>query len=156
MRTLVCMFVDRELTSTEILSEQIVENLLREDLRPIEQANAYTKLMEINRWSASQLAEAIHVSKATVSRVLPLLALPAEVKAHVEKGDLPATVAYELTKLPTADGQRTLAGRIVTERFTRAEAIDAVRREVDQGGGQDQRHTAAGRHGFRYRSGIDQ
>ncbi|QJW95415.1 ParB/RepB/Spo0J family partition protein [Frigoriglobus tundricola] len=134
MRTLVCVFVDRDLTPTEILSEQIVENLLREDLKPIEQAKAYKTLMELNGWSGSQLAEALNVSKATVSRVLPLLSLPAEIKAQVDKGDLPATIAYELTKLPTAEGQQAMAGRIVAERFTRAEAIEAVRQEVDQAG----------------------
>jgi ParB family transcriptional regulator, chromosome partitioning protein len=132
MKTLTCVFVDRALTEQEILAEQIVENLLREDLKPIEQADAYKSLMAMNGWSGSQLAEALHISKATVSRVLALLKLPDDIKVQVDKGELPSTAAYEVAKLPTADAQRAMATKIVTEGFTRSEAIEAIRNEVDQ------------------------
>jgi ParB family chromosome partitioning protein len=132
MTSLSCVFVDRELTGSEILQEQIVENSLREDLRPIEQAKAYKTLMEINNWNGSQLSEALHVSKATVSRVLALLKLPDDIQSQVDKGEIPATAAYELVKLPTAEAQREMALQIISGGFTRYDAIDAIRQEVDR------------------------
>ncbi len=131
MKTLACVFVDRALTDGEILQEQIVENLLREDLKPIEQAKAYSALMEMNHWNGAQLAEALHVSKATISRMLALLKLPEEIKTQVDKGQIPATAAYEVAKLPTVEAQHTMAKRIVAEGFTRRDAIEVIRTEVE-------------------------
>lgn len=129
---LACIFVDRPLTPAELLQEQIVENMLREDLKPVEQAQAYKTLMEIQGWNGAQLADALHVSKATVSRVLALLKLPDDVRQQVDRGEIPATAAYEVAKLPTEDARREMARRIVSEEFTRKEAVEAVRERVDR------------------------
>lgn len=132
LKTLACVFVDKELSPTEILQEQIVENLLREDLKPIEQAKAYKTLMEMQGWNGSQLAEALHISKATVSRVLTLLKLPEDVQKQVDQGEIPSTAAYEVAKLPSEIARREMAERIVSEGMNRRDAVDAVREVVDQ------------------------
>jgi ParB family chromosome partitioning protein len=132
LKTLSCVFVDRPLTDAEILQEQIIENLLREDLKPIEQAKAYKSLMDTQGWNGAQVAEALNVSKATISRVLALLKLPDDIQDQIEQGAIPATAGYELTKLPTDAAQREMAGRIVGESLNRRDAIDAVREAVDR------------------------
>ncbi|MBX9626143.1 MAG: ParB/RepB/Spo0J family partition protein [Gemmataceae bacterium] len=132
MKTLACVFIDKELTPGEILQEQVIENLLREDLRPLEQAKAYQTLMGMQGWNGSQLAEALHISKATVSRVLTLLKLPEDVRERVDRGEIPSTAAYEVAKLPTDDARREMAGRIVAEGMNRRDAVEAVREVVDQ------------------------
>lgn len=132
LKTLSCVFVDRPLTDAEILQEQIIENLLREDLKPIEQAKAYKSLMDTQGWNGAQVAEALNVSKATISRVLALLKLPDDIQDQIEQGAIPATAGYELTKLPTDAARREMAGRIVGESLNRRDAIDAVREVVDR------------------------
>src|SRR5262249_19847633 len=52
-----CHFVERELSASELLQEQLVESCLREDLRPVEQARAFRALMDANGWSARRVAD---------------------------------------------------------------------------------------------------
>lgn len=83
------------------LAEQLTENCLREDLTAMEQARAYRTLMAAEGWSQRQLAEYLHVSQPTVSRVLSLLSLPPETAAAVESGAVGATAAYRAARDPS-------------------------------------------------------
>ncbi|TWU44946.1 Chromosome-partitioning protein ParB [Novipirellula aureliae] len=103
-----CHFQNGELSKTEILEQQLIENLLRQDLRPIEEATAFSQLLELNNWSGKQLAEAIRVNPSKITRSLALLRLPDEVQHQVESGELSARAAYELTKLPTHEQVRSV------------------------------------------------
>jgi ParB family transcriptional regulator, chromosome partitioning protein len=127
LESVACQFIDRELSPSEILQEQIVENCLREDLRPVEQAVAYRELMELNGWSASALAQALSVSKSSVTKSLALLRLPAELRAKVDGGEIPATAAYELARLDGEEDQRAIASRIAEEGLSREQAVALVR-----------------------------
>jgi ParB family chromosome partitioning protein len=112
--------------AAERLAVQLVENALREDLRPIEQARAYRALMELNGWSGTQLARELAVNQASVARSLALLELPPAVQERVEQGALPAATAYEVSKLGGAAEQRAMAERVAAEGLSR----DDVAREV--------------------------
>lgn len=126
--TLSCIIVDRPLEAAELLAIQLVENALREDLRPIEQARAYRSLMELNGWSGNQLAKELSIAQPCVVRALALLDLPPEVQDRVEQGTLSPATAYEVSKLPDSRAQTEVAARVVDENMTRAEAIEVVRR----------------------------
>ncbi len=125
-KTIACVFVDRPLTESEIRQESLIENLLREDLRPIEAAEGYRQLIDINGWTVQQVADALNVSKGTVSKALALLKLPADIQAQVEEGLLSPSSAYEVSRLADAGAQRDLADRIVTGGLKRDEAGEAV------------------------------
>ena len=62
-----CYFHEGELTESEILEQQLIENLLREDLQPIEEAHAFEKLIQLNDWSSKQLAESLHIPPSKVT-----------------------------------------------------------------------------------------
>ncbi len=116
--TIDCYFHQGKLTAPDILEQQLIENLLREDLKPMEQARAFSSLMEINDWNGKQVAEALHVSPSTVSRALSLLDLPTEIQQKIDSGELAARSAYELSKLP-ASAQSDLAknpGKLTTQK----------------------------------------
>jgi ParB family chromosome partitioning protein len=125
--TLAAVVIEGDRTESQILEMQLVENCLREDLKPVEQARAFRALMDRNGWPALRVAEVLHLSTATVARALSLLDLPCTVQSRVEAGELPASVAYELSKVEDADEQRELAERVVTEGMSRAETVKAVR-----------------------------
>jgi ParB family chromosome partitioning protein len=127
LKTVCCIFADGELTASEILQEQLIENCLREDLKPIEQARAYRQLMEMHAWSAKQLADELHISKSEVSKALALLSLPDDLQARVDAGAIQASAAYEVARLPDETAQRAVAERIVAEKMTRDDAVRAVR-----------------------------
>jgi len=127
LTTVACTFAEDGLTSGEILQEQIVENLLREDLKPIEQARAYRQLMDLHNWTAKELAGELQVSQGAISKSLSLLTLPEELQAQVDQGVLPATTAYEVAKVADPIAQRAVARRVVDEHLTRDDATAAVR-----------------------------
>ncbi|MFO0888314.1 MAG: ParB/RepB/Spo0J family partition protein [Isosphaeraceae bacterium] len=126
LKTIACLFVDRPLTESEIRQESLIENLLREDLRPIEAAEGYKQLIDMNGWTVQQVADALNVSKGTVSKALSLLKLPPDIQAQVEEGSISPSAAYEVSRLPDEGAQRELATRIVTDGLKRDEAGDAV------------------------------
>jgi ParB family chromosome partitioning protein len=112
----------------ELLALQLVENALREDLKPIEQARAYRRLMDAHGWSGVRLAEELRIAQPSVVRALALLEAPAPVRELVEAEQLPPSVAYEISKVPDRDDQAELARRAVAEDMTRAEVVAEVRR----------------------------
>jgi len=124
-----CMFIDREMSESDIRAEQLVENLLREDLNGIEEAKSFATLMELNGWSATQLSENINVSKGKVSKALKLLKLPQELQDQIESGTLSASTAYELAKVKDEKQQREMAEKAASGQMTQPEAAKATKRQ---------------------------
>ena len=127
LATLSCVVHDKALEPAELLALQLVENALREDLKPVEQAKAYQRLMMLNGWSANQLAKELSIPQPTVAQVLALLKLPDDVQARVDTGLLPARTAYEVSQLGNAEEQRAVADQVVAEGLTREQAVQVVR-----------------------------
>jgi ParB family chromosome partitioning protein len=126
MASLACVIVDGPLAQDELLAVQLVENAVREDLRPIEQAGAYRRLMEAKGWSARQLAGELAIHHAQVVRALALLELPEAVQHQVEQGALAPATAYEIGKLPEPTMQAEVARAAVQEGLKRSEVAELV------------------------------
>ena len=126
LKTIACLFVDRPLTESEIRQESLIENLLREDLRPIEAAQGYRQLIEMNGWTIQQVAEALNITKGTVSKSLSLLKLPPDIQAQVDEGKISPSAGYEVSRLAGDAAQRELAARIVTDGLKRDETGEVV------------------------------
>jgi ParB family transcriptional regulator, chromosome partitioning protein len=127
LATLQCVVMEGPITPADLLGLQLVENPLREDLRPIEQARAFRSMMERNGWTVSHLARELAVDQGGVSRSLALLDLPSVVQEHVERGDLGPSVAYEVSKLEDPAEQAEVARQAVAGGMNRAEVVRAVR-----------------------------
>jgi ParB family transcriptional regulator, chromosome partitioning protein len=121
-----CVIHEGALAEEEKLAMQLVENALRTDLKPVEQARAYRRLMDAKGYSTRDLAAELHIAQTSVVRALALLDLPADVQVRVEEGELAATVAAELTKLPDAELQAEVAQAVVAEGLTRTEVTELV------------------------------
>lgn len=127
--TVGAVVVEGAMTPAELLAVQLVENCLREDLRPVEQSKAYRALMEQNGWSIRQLAAELALDHSAVARAMKLLDLPESVQSRVERGDLSTWTAYEIAKVADATEQEHLAARAVEEKLTRADVV-AVREKT--------------------------
>jgi ParB family chromosome partitioning protein len=119
MKALACQFVEQSLSETEVRQQSLIENLLREDLRPIEAAQGYRQLMDLNGWTIQQVADALSIAKGTVSKALALLKLPEDIRAQVEEGRIAPTAAYEISRVEGEGAQRELARRVVDEGIRR-------------------------------------
>ncbi len=129
LSTVDCYFHEQSLSAGQVLELQLIENLLREDLRPIEQAEAFHSLMELNQWNGKQLAESLRIPTSTVSRSLALLSLPSDVQQQVNTGQIAARTAYELSRLTNEEDRRQLATQSATGNLTNSEAAIAVRQK---------------------------
>ncbi|HYZ40286.1 MAG TPA: ParB/RepB/Spo0J family partition protein, partial [Stellaceae bacterium] len=100
----------RRLADFEVLEIALVENLQREDLSPLEEAEAYSRLVgEFGRTQAS-LAEAVGKSRSHIANTIRLLSLPAPVRRRLEAGELSAGHARALL---TAADPEALAAEVV-------------------------------------------
>jgi len=96
--------VVRALGDSDALEIALVENLQREDLSPLDEAEAYSRLMrEFGRGQAS-LAEAVGKSRSHVANTVRLLSLPAPVRKSLEEGALSAGHARALLGAPDPAG----------------------------------------------------
>jgi len=93
--------VVRNATDHEALQLALVENLQREDLNPIEEANGYRRLQEEFHWSQEEMAAKVGKSRPAITNAMRLLALPAVVQQEVVLGNIPAGQARALLGLHT-------------------------------------------------------
>ena len=93
--------VIRDASDNEAMQIALVENLQREDLNAIEEANGYRRLQEEFHWSQEEMAEKVGKSRPAIANSLRLLTLPSEVQHEVASGNLPAGQARALLGLHT-------------------------------------------------------
>jgi len=101
-------------TSLEIA---IVENVLREDLDPLEEAMGYANLIEEYGYTQERVAERLGKRRPTITNALRLLSLPDAIKAEVRSGNLSAGHARALLAIE-GERQLAIAQRVVDEGLT--------------------------------------
>lgn len=111
----------------DVLMVQLIENALREDLKPVEQAKAYQALIDRNGWEHQRLAAELSITGPTISRCLALLSLPPEVQVQVDQGKLSPSAAYEVAKLDDPVEQVAFAQTVIDGKLTKNQVIDAVK-----------------------------
>jgi ParB family chromosome partitioning protein len=127
LTTLECVISDRPQTADEVLEEQLIENCVREDLKPIEQARAFRLLMDRLGLSFRELADRLHLSHAAVHRAVSLLDTPEPVQEMVATGTLPPSAAYEISKLDRPEDQVAIAQTAAEQKMTRDQVVEAVK-----------------------------
>lgn len=106
--------VIRNVTDATALAISLIENLHREDLNPMDQAVAIARLVDDFSQTHAQVAEMIGRSRATVTNLLRLLELPAEVRSMIADGRLDMGHGRALLTLPK-DECVAMAEAIVAE-----------------------------------------
>ncbi|MFH1208344.1 MAG: ParB/RepB/Spo0J family partition protein [Candidatus Omnitrophota bacterium] len=108
----------KDVADEDFLEWALIENIQREDLNPIEEAEAYQRLVEERRISQEEVAKRVGKNRVTVTNTLRLLRLPQEVKQYLAEGRLSAGHARALLGLLTPEHQRQMAKRIVEENLS--------------------------------------
>jgi ParB family chromosome partitioning protein len=123
--------VVRDTDDADTLREALIENIHREDLGPIELAEAFRQLLEELGLKQEELADRVGVSRSHIANTIRLLQLPIDVQQLLTDGKLQAGHARALLALGDAEAQNTLALRTVAEDLTVRDVEDLVRRYVD-------------------------
>ena len=105
----------RETDDTDMLRDALLENLHRSQLNPLEEASAYSQLLEDFSCTHEELASRIGRSRPQISNTLRLLKLSPAVQRRVAAGVLSAGHARSLLAVEDADLQDRLAQRVVAE-----------------------------------------
>jgi ParB family chromosome partitioning protein len=108
----------REVSDEQLLSLALVENLQREDLNPMEEAEGYRQLIADFGLAHQQVAVAIGKDRSTITNSLRLLTLPEEVQRLVREGALSLGHARALLGLPTGVSLTELARKVVAHRLS--------------------------------------
>ena len=111
----------------------LVENLQREDLNPVEEAEAFAQLQERFDLTQEQVSEKVGRSRSAVANSLRLLSLPDEIKGYVSRGELAAGQARALLGIEDpsalAAAAREVIGKGLSTRETEALAKRIKRRK---------------------------
>jgi ParB family chromosome partitioning protein len=110
---------------------QLVENLQRRDLGPIEDARAFQTALLVTGWAQAELARRLGCTEGRVSKSLSLVRkLPVEVQDLVATGKLAASHAYELTRLDSPEKKSQLAARAVQFQWSQASMVNEVNNDL--------------------------
>lgn len=117
----------READDQTTLALALIENLQREDLNPIEQAEGLARLLDEFKLTHEALAEAVGLSRTQVTNLLRLLKLAQPVQAMVHDGQLSMGHARALLALPEAQ-QHALAQKVVSQGWNVRQTEAAVKK----------------------------
>jgi ParB family transcriptional regulator, chromosome partitioning protein len=126
----------RDFDDAETLEIALVENIQREDLNAIEEAEAYKRLIDDFGHSQAALARLVHKSRSHVTNLLRLLELPDTVRAMVVSGELDMGHARAIIGAPDAEA---LARLIAAQGLSVREAEDLARRSKPGGAAQQKK-----------------
>jgi ParB family chromosome partitioning protein len=121
----------RESDDSESLREALIENIHRENLNPIELAEAFRELLEELGLKQETLAERLGVSRSHVANTIRLLQLPSEVQGLLAEDKIQAGHGRALLSLADAEAQRTLALRAAAEELSVREVEELVRNYLE-------------------------
>lgn len=119
--------VVREASDHDALQLALIENLQREDLNPIEEANGYRRLQEEFHWSQEEVAEKVGKSRPAIANAMRLLSLPSEVQQEVAYGNLPAGQARALLGLQSEPIILTAYREVIAKALSTRETEKLVR-----------------------------
>ncbi len=103
----------RKYSDARKLEVALIENIQRTDLNPVEEAQAYYKLMEISNLSQEEVAGRVGKKRSTVANCIRLLKLPEDMQRSLAEGTITAGHARALLSVINIQDQRILFGKIV-------------------------------------------
>ena len=121
----------RDSEDADLLREALIENIHREDLNPIEQAEAFRALLDELGLKQEELADRVGVSRSHIANTIRLLALPLDVQQLLADDKISAGHARAVLSLGDKEAMSSLAIRIAAEDLSVRQTEDVVRRFVE-------------------------
>ena len=118
----------RDVTTREALELALVENLQREDLNPLEEAEAYKRLMEEFKYTQEDLAKRIGKDRTTVANAVRLLKLPQEIKASLADETISSGHARALLGVENPEEQTMACMKVIKRGLSVRETERLVKR----------------------------
>ncbi len=123
--------VIKDYSNQELMEIALIENIQREDLNPIEEAQAYQKLIKDYKLKQDEIAEKVSKSRATITNSLRLLKLDKRVQEMVMEGKLSNGHARTIISIEDKDKQFMIAQKIFDENLSVRE-VEKLMRELEK------------------------
>ena len=124
-------FITKKIKST---LTNLIENIQREDLNPVEEAEAYQKLMEEFSMTQDQVATVVGKSRPAVANTLRLLNLSKEVRNMLISGEISVGQARPLLAIEKAKEQNEVAKYVVKAELNTRQIEQYVKKLLDKQG----------------------
>ena len=105
----------KDFNDQEMMELALIENIQREDLNPIDEANSINNIIKLRGYTQEEFAQKFGKSRSYVTNILGLIRLPEDVKKLVEKKSLSMSHARILSKLDDDEKIATLANKVIQE-----------------------------------------
>ena len=103
----------KDVSESEMLELSLIENIQREDLNPIEEAEAFKRLMEQFHLTQEEISQKVGKDRATIANTIRLLKLPPEVKKSLAEGQISMGHARAFLSLEGVEKQRALLRKLL-------------------------------------------
>jgi len=121
----------RDLTDKETLEQALIENIVREDLNPIEEAYAMQNLLKAHKLTQDKLAKELGKPRATIANTLRLINLDESIQEFIKHGDLSEGHAKVILSLKDKDEQRRAADVILQKEMNVRQAEAYVKKIIE-------------------------
>ena len=121
----------RNVSDNEILEVSLLENIQRENLTVIEEAQSYYDLLQIHGYTQEELAKKIGRDRSTIANMLRLLQLPSALKNDLETGRITSGHARSILSLPNEVVQLEMRNRLLRNSWSVRETERQVRIKLD-------------------------
>lgn len=122
----------RQLDEEQMIEIAIIENLQREDLSPLEEAEAYQMMMDKLELTQAQVAEKMGKSRPYIANYLRLLSLPSRIKDWVNNGELSMAQARTLLSINDKSKLIEVAKQVIDGRLTVRQLEERIQKLNDQ------------------------
>ena len=120
--------VIKEVSDEKLLELALVENIQRQELNPIEEANAYRKLIDSLGLTQEEVSARVGKDRTVITTSMRLLRLPREIQRAIEEGQLSAGHGRALMMTDDAKIQRRIANAVIDGGWSVRETERAVKR----------------------------
>jgi len=121
----------RNVSDNEILEVSLLENIQRENLTVIEEAQSYQDLLQIHGYTQEELAKKLGRDRSTIANMLRLLQLPSALKNDLETGRITSGHARSILSLPNEGVQLEMRQRLLRNSWSVRETERQVRMKLD-------------------------
>ena len=121
----------RNVSDSEILEVSLLENIQRENLTVIEEAQSYHDLLQIHGYTQEELAKKLGRDRSTIANMLRLLQLPSALKNDLETGRITSGHARSILSLPNEGVQLEMRRRLLRNSWSVRETARQVRMKLD-------------------------
>ena len=124
--------VIKELTNKQVMEIALIENIQREDLNPIEEAEAFDRLLNEYNMTQEELSNSIGKSRSAIANTIRLLGLNEKVKEHLINGEITSGHARALLSINEEDFQIEVCKEVIEKNLSVRETESLVKKNLKE------------------------